>query len=74
MGDFWVDRGLLPGGEPEGPSITVGLALPTDYQARLDALQLAVTHTMSLHDGGKDRTIERAQAFHAFLMGVSNEG
>jgi hypothetical protein len=76
MSDFWNNRGLVsPGSDEEPPPAPVSYAeapadpLPGDYAARLCALEKAVQLTMSKFDGGLERVMDRARAFHAFLTG-----
>jgi hypothetical protein len=75
MSDFWADRGFLA---PKAGTVEVSLptdtsvpdvALPSDYAARVRAAELAVQMTMSRFDGGQERVMQRAMAFHAFLIG-----
>ena len=68
MADFWIDRGLAEGQMMDGPE-PAEVTMPADYEARRLALELAVACTMSAFDGGKERMMDRAREFHAFLVG-----
>ena len=73
--DFWAERGLYahqPDGPPEPMSrpdeiITVRSQLPSDYEARREALARAVEVTFINDPSG--RVMARALDFYAFLMG-----
>jgi hypothetical protein len=55
--------------EQNRPPEAIQVALPQDYPARLRAVELAVQLTMSKFDGGQQRVMDRARAFHSFLIG-----